>query len=201
MTNIATELAECFPLTDDDAAGLHSLQWSSGFGWRDDPEEWWHTPSNGPDLPITHDDRLAMRWLDDLGAIRRERLQSRKLDRAADLFDALAPFVEAFDKKADHGVWDLDNEQPFHVTVRLGDCRRAQRIIREVHGGDAKREPPPAQATPRVVDNDRDEITAVLDGREIRGWSYNNETERRFKILVAREFCEGWFQASKGKGR
>ena len=48
---------------------------------------------------------------------------------------------------------------------------------------------------PRVTDNDRDEITVTLDGREIRGWTYANETERRTKMLAAREFCEGWFQA------
>ncbi len=45
---------------------------------------------------------------------------------------------------------------------------------------------------PRVVDNDRDEITVTLDGKEIRGWSYETETERRVKMLAAREFCEGW---------
>lgn len=49
-------------------------------------------------------------------------------------------------------------------------------------------------STPKVVDNDIDEITAVLDGRVIRGWSYSNEAERRVKMLAAREFCEGWFQ-------
>jgi len=32
---------------------------------------------------------------------------------------------------------------------------------------------------PRIKDNDRDEITAEIDGREIRGWSYANEQERR----------------------
>lgn len=49
--------------------------------------------------------------------------------------------------------------------------------------------------TPRVVDNDRDEITATLEGKEIRGWSYATEAERRTKMLAAREFCEGWFEA------
>lgn len=52
-------------------------------------------------------------------------------------------------------------------------------------------------ATPRVVDNDRDEITVTLDGKELRGWSYASEAERRTKMLLAREFVEGWFQASK----
>jgi len=49
--------------------------------------------------------------------------------------------------------------------------------------------------SPRVVDNDRDEITVTLDGREIRGWSYESEAERRTKMLAAREFCEGWHEA------
>lgn len=49
--------------------------------------------------------------------------------------------------------------------------------------------------TPRVVDNDRDEITVTLDGKEIRGWSYETEIERRVKMRMAREFCEGWYSA------
>lgn len=51
------------------------------------------------------------------------------------------------------------------------------------------------QIHPRVVDNDRDEITVTLGGTEIRGWSYGTDAERRAKMLAAREFCEGWFQA------
>lgn len=54
--------------------------------------------------------------------------------------------------------------------------------------------------TPKVIDNDIDEITAVLDGKEIRGWSYSNEAERRVKIKAAREFCEGWYQRDKRGG-
>jgi hypothetical protein len=45
---------------------------------------------------------------------------------------------------------------------------------------------------PRVVDNDKDEITVVLDGRELRGWSYKDDAERRIKTLAAREYVEGW---------
>ena len=51
--------------------------------------------------------------------------------------------------------------------------------------------------TPRIIDNDRDEITARLDGKEIRGWSYASEAERRAKMLAAHEFAEGWFQAMR----
>lgn len=50
---------------------------------------------------------------------------------------------------------------------------------------------------PRVCDNDRDEITAMMNGREIRVWCYRDEAERRVKMLAAREFCEGWYQATK----
>ncbi|WP_127524643.1 hypothetical protein [Mesorhizobium sp. Z1-4] len=52
-------------------------------------------------------------------------------------------------------------------------------------------------STPRIIDNNRDEITATLDGKEIRGWSYATDVERRTKMLAAREFCEGWYQATK----
>lgn len=47
----------------------------------------------------------------------------------------------------------------------------------------------------RVIDNDQDEITVLVDGEEIRGWSYASETERRTKMLAAREFCEGVYWA------
>lgn len=47
--------------------------------------------------------------------------------------------------------------------------------------------------TPRVTDNDRNEITVTLDGKEIRGWSYEDEAEWRWKIRMAREFVEGWY--------
>jgi hypothetical protein len=49
---------------------------------------------------------------------------------------------------------------------------------------------------PRISDNDRDEITATLDGKELRGWSYENDAERRVKMRAAHEFAEGWFQCS-----
>jgi hypothetical protein len=43
---------------------------------------------------------------------------------------ALMPFVEAYARAADPiGDSDLDNEQPRHVTVTLGDCRRAASLL------------------------------------------------------------------------
>lgn len=45
---------------------------------------------------------------------------------------------------------------------------------------------------PRVTDDDKGEITVTLDDRELRGWSYKDDTERRVKMLFAREYVEGW---------
>ena len=45
---------------------------------------------------------------------------------------------------------------------------------------------------PKVIDNDEDEIIVWYQGRELRGWSYANDTERRVKMLCAREYIEGW---------
>ena len=47
----------------------------------------------------------------------------------------------------------------------------------------------------RIIDDDCSEIRAVLDGKEIRGWIYHDGTERRAKMLAAREFQEGWYAA------
>lgn len=48
------------------------------------------------------------------------------------------------------------------------------------------------ETRPRVIDNDRDEIIVRSHGKELRGWSYTNDAERRMKMLVAREYVEGW---------
>jgi hypothetical protein len=45
---------------------------------------------------------------------------------------------------------------------------------------------------PRVIDFDDGEISVRLDGKELRGWSYANDAERRAKMLCAREYVEGW---------
>ena len=48
---------------------------------------------------------------------------------------------------------------------------------------------------PRVTDNDNGEITVTLAGRELRGWSYKDDPERRTKMLAAHEYAEGWHNA------
>lgn len=47
-------------------------------------------------------------------------------------------------------------------------------------------------AQPRVSDNDAGEIAVTFNGKELRGWSYANDAERRTKMLAAREYVEGW---------
>jgi hypothetical protein len=50
----------------------------------------------------------------------------------------------------------------------------------------------------KVVDNDKDEITVMDGDKEVRGWGYEDELQRRIKIGFAREFVEGWHH---GDGR
>jgi hypothetical protein len=45
---------------------------------------------------------------------------------------------------------------------------------------------------PRVIDFDDGEISVRLNGKELRGWSYKDDSERRTKMLCAREYVEGW---------
>jgi hypothetical protein len=49
-----------------------------------------------------------------------------------------------------------------------------------------------ATEQPRVVDFDDGEISVRLDGKELRGWSYKDDAERRIKMLAAREYVEGY---------
>ncbi len=48
---------------------------------------------------------------------------------------------------------------------------------------------------PKVIDNDKGEITVSLNGKELRGWSYANDAERRAKMVQAHEYAEGWWAA------
>jgi hypothetical protein len=44
----------------------------------------------------------------------------------------------------------------------------------------------------RLSDNDHGMINMTLRDKEIRSWSYASDDERRIKMLVAREYIEGW---------
>jgi hypothetical protein len=45
---------------------------------------------------------------------------------------------------------------------------------------------------PRVTDNDRGSAVVTYEGRQMRGWSYQGNDERRKKMMHAREHIEGW---------
>ena len=45
----------------------------------------------------------------------------------------------------------------------------------------------------RVTDNDNGEITVTLNGKEVRGWSYENSAQQMTKMICAREYVEGWY--------
>jgi hypothetical protein len=45
---------------------------------------------------------------------------------------------------------------------------------------------------PRLTDNDDGEISVTIGGKEVRGWSYKDDAERRAKMFAAREYVEGW---------
>ena len=52
---------------------------------------------------------------------------------------------------------------------------------------------------PRLTDNDAGEITITFNGKELRGWSYGTDDERRAKMLAAREYVEGWCDGRDAK--
>ena len=52
---------------------------------------------------------------------------------------------------------------------------------------------------PRVYDNDRGTVLVSLHGRQIRAWSYQNDSERRLKMMYAREYIEGWCDGRDAK--
>ncbi len=50
---------------------------------------------------------------------------------------------------------------------------------------------------PKIIDNDAGEISAVLDGKEIRAWSYMGDAVRIQKMRQAHEFANGWIAAMR----
>lgn len=50
---------------------------------------------------------------------------------------------------------------------------------------------------PTVTDGDDGEITVSLNGVELRGWSYADDPTRRAKMLMARDYVEGWCDGLK----
>jgi hypothetical protein len=50
----------------------------------------------------------------------------------------------------------------------------------------------PEMLQPRVTDDDKDTITVTHLGTEVRSWHYENDSQRRTKMLQAREYIEGF---------
>lgn len=65
--------------------------------------------------------------MDELG----RSIERVKKERDA-LLGALVPFIEAYKRSLNPGVSDLDDEQPHHVTVALGDCRKAHIVYLDI---------------------------------------------------------------------
>lgn len=45
---------------------------------------------------------------------------------------------------------------------------------------------------PRVTDNDNGTIRVTRAGEVLRAYDYEGEADRRHKMLLAREYVEGW---------
>lgn len=54
---------------------------------------------------------------------------NRIADRLIELREAVLPILIAYRASDNPGNSDLDNEQPYHLTVTLGDLRKLARIF------------------------------------------------------------------------
>jgi hypothetical protein len=54
---------------------------------------------------------------------------------------------------------------------------------------------------PRVFDNGRGIVAVMMDGRTIRGFSYQNANERAINIEHARAFVDGWQESAIHNGK
>lgn len=90
--------------------------------------------------------------------------------------------------------WGANPEDAEYRTLRLprAELEAIRKHIAECHG-------PYSDANPRVTDNDAGEITVTLDSRELRGWTYGTDDERRQKMMQAREYIEGWCDGRDAK--
>jgi hypothetical protein len=84
------------------------------------------------------------------------------------LSDAARKFLDAF--KEDPGHSDLDNEQPIHITVTLGDLRRLRHALREPDGFRWRPdtwqplESEPVSCVVAFISDEDEEIEAILSG-------------------------------------
>ena len=50
---------------------------------------------------------------------------------------------------------------------------------------------------PKIIDDDKDTISAVYNDQQVRSWEYHSEDERRMKMRMAREWQEGFYHAAE----
>jgi hypothetical protein len=89
--------------------------------------------------------------------------------------------------------WWSEDRQWFCILSNdgAGGCATVSLTTSEAADLAAEASGPPL-LQPRVVDNDAGEIAVSLNGKELRGWSYKDDAERRTKMLAAREYVEGY---------
>ena len=53
--------------------------------------------------------------------------------------------------------------------------------------------------TPTITDDDKGTITAAVDGKVVRSWTYrvNDFVHRQTRMAQAREYAEGWHNCSE----
>lgn len=77
-------------------------------------------------------------------------------------------------------------------------CQHKYCPFREWHQANEPEKPKP-DTRPRVIDNDAGEISITFNGKDLRGWSYADDAERRVKMLMARDYVEGWCDGRDSK--
>jgi hypothetical protein len=50
--------------------------------------------------------------------------------------------------------------------------------------------------TPKITDDDKGTVTATVDDKVVRSWVYSPTMRRSRAMSLAREYAEGWHDAS-----
>jgi len=106
-------------------------------------------------------------------------------DRALKMIDKARAALSSTDGRSSAGLCDIDITN-HHNALKCPYCNPRGLKFADPHI------PVECDNTPRLTDNDEGEITVALAGKELRGWSYASDDERRAKMLAAREYVEGF---------
>ena len=105
--------------------------------------------------------------------------------KAVEAFEILDAALSSTDGRSSAGLCDIDITN-HHNALKCPYCNPRGLKFADPHI------PVECDNTPRLTDNDEGEITVALAGKELRGWSYASDDERRAKMLAAREYVEGF---------